>query len=175
MDRLVRLVERAPLEALDPVRVTLPLWIGSLAAWVGATHRDRVQLNVARVMQCAAFSAMLATASMVILDVLDGAPFGGRAASRFISHIRFGLWWAVLLPWAVYHLPPNLGSVGDLFAGVAWSWTESLTGLIAEGRHGGVVGSDDVAEMQDRRFTLAKFKGGAVGHAGWHRSGLMPW
>ena len=123
----------APVEALDQVRVTLPLWIGGLAAWVGTTHRDRVQVNVARVMQCAAFSAMLATASLVILDVLDGAPFGGRAASRFISHIRFGLWWAVLLPWAVYRLPRIWGALAILFAGVAWSWTESLTGLIAGG------------------------------------------
>ena len=165
---LSALWSQAPLEALDQVRVTLPLWIGGLAAWVGATHRDRVQLNVARVMQCAAFSAMLATASMVILDVLDGAPFGGRAASRFISHIRFGLWWAVLLPWAVYRLPRIWGALAILFAGVAWSWTESLTGLIAGG-----VTAVWWAPMMWRKCKTGASRWpirGAVGHAGWHGS-----
>ena len=67
---------------------------------------------------------------LIVLDLANGAPFGGRPSSRFISHIRLGLWWAVLLPWAVRSLTRSLAL---LFVGMAfatWFWTESLSGML---------------------------------------------
>ena len=82
------------------------------------------------ILKCAVVSAGLATLSLVFLDVLDGAPYGGRHASRFISHIRFGLWWAVLLPWASKWLSKTEALAVLCLAMLTWFWTESLSGFL---------------------------------------------
>ena len=116
--------------ALQDVRVKLPLvlgggiMIGMARQAIGFSSRE-----VQSVLRLAVFSAALATASMVVLDVLDGVPNGGRSSSRFISHIRFGLWWALLLPWVAHYLGGKWNAVCLIGALITWSWTQSLTGL----------------------------------------------
>ena len=120
-----------PEGAWNDARVKLPLAVGALAWMVGAARPLAVQVNASRIVSCAVFSAVLATWTLVGLDVVDGGPNGGREASRFISHIRFGLWWAVLLPWALQYIRGLWASLVVASAFLAWSWTESVTGLIA--------------------------------------------
>ena len=86
--------------ALDDARIKLPLLVGGVALLAGRGGAILPNYAGRVILKCAVVSAGVATLSLVFLDVLDGAPFGGRHASRYISHIRFGLWWAVLLPWA---------------------------------------------------------------------------
>lgn len=117
--------------ALQDVRVKLPLLVAGLAWWAGSTRSNAVRIDVPLVLRCAAFSAMLASCTLVVWDVLEGAPYGGRSASRFISHIRFGLWWAVLLPWVTHHLSRGWAWMATITALLTWTWTESLTGLVA--------------------------------------------
>ncbi len=118
-----------PAGAIHDVRVKLPLLVAGLAWWAGQ-HPDS-KVEVQWVLRCAVFSATLATCAVMGLDVLDGAPFGGRSSSRFISHIRFGLWWAVLLPWTAHFLSRGWAWLAVVAAGLTWTWTESLTGLLA--------------------------------------------
>ena len=116
--------------ALNDVRVKLPLLVGGLVLLSRGAFQlpDRGQKAV---LHCAAFSAVLASVAVVVLDLADGGGWGGRSASRFISHIRFGLWWAILLPWLTWGLSRWWGWVSVLSAALVWTWTESVTGLLA--------------------------------------------
>lgn len=116
--------------AWNDVRIKLPLLVGGLALLASRGGAILSEGSVRRVAHCAAFSAALASVTLIVLDLANGAPFGGRPSSVFISHIRLGLWWAVLLPWAVRSLTRSLAL---LFVGMAfatWFWTESLSGML---------------------------------------------
>lgn len=116
--------------ALRDARVKLPLLVGGLVL----LSRGSVRLSSQRrqaILHCAAFSAVLASVAVVVLDLADGGPWGGRSASRFISHIRFGLWWAILLPWITRELSRSWGWMSVLSAVLVWTWTESVTGVLA--------------------------------------------
>lgn len=117
---------------LHDVRVKLPLLAGGLAmvAMSGEAPEVRRQSGV-WVLGLAVFSAATATASIVVLDLMDGGVDGGRQSARFISHIRFGLWWALLLPWALFHLSARWKWLAAASALVAWTWTQTLSGLAA--------------------------------------------
>lgn len=115
--------------ALHDVRVKLPLLVGGLVL----LSRGPVLLSDRgrrAVLSCAAFSAVLASVTVVVLDLADGGGWGGRSASRFISHIRFGLWWAILLPWLTRGLARPWGWACAFSAVLVWTWTESVTGLL---------------------------------------------
>ena len=117
---------------LNDVRVKLPLVAGGLAMVVMAREAQVPDGRVAdTVLRLAVFSAALATVAVVVLDLMDGGSTGGRQASRFISHIRFGLWWALLLPWVLHRLGPTWKGVGITGAVLAWTWTQGLTGILA--------------------------------------------
>lgn len=116
--------------ALHDVRVKLPLAVGGLVLLAARGSALLSARSMDRVLRCAAFSAVAATATIVVLDLVEGAPFGGRSASRFISHIRFGLWWAVLLPLIASRLSRTWSLLAVASAFLAWFWTESLTGLL---------------------------------------------
>ncbi|MEC7114035.1 MAG: hypothetical protein VXW79_03625, partial [Bacteroidota bacterium] len=116
--------------ALHDVRVKLPLAVGGLVLLAARGSALLSAGSMDRVLRCAAFSAGAATATIVVLDLVEGAPFGGRSASRFISHIRFGLWWAVLLPLIASRLSRTWSLLAVASAFLAWFWTESLTGLL---------------------------------------------
>lgn len=116
--------------ALHDVRVKLPLAVGGGVMLVMAKQAIGWSTReVQSIVRWAVFSAALATASLVLLDVLDGVPNGGRSSSRFISHIRFGLWWALLLPWVAHYLGGKWNVVCVVGAAITWTWTQSLTGL----------------------------------------------
>ena len=121
-----------PMLALNDVRVKLPLAVAGMALLAAKNGSYLSRLSVERVLKCAVFSAGLSTACIVCLDLWDGQPFGGRSASRFISHIRFGLWWAALLPLASGVLNKYWGWSSVFFAVLAWTWTESISGLALE-------------------------------------------
>lgn len=117
---------------LHDVRVKLPLVVGALAMMAMAGDGRRMEEGrVGLVLRLAAFSAMAATLTLVLLDLADGGALGGRQASRFISHIRFGLWWALLLPWVCVHLPWRWRWLSVFSALLGATWTQSLTGLVA--------------------------------------------
>lgn len=116
--------------ALDDARIKLPLLVGGVALLSGRGGTVLPHYASRVILKCAVVSAGLATLSLVFLDVLDGAPYGGRHASRFISHIRFGLWWVVLLPWASKWLSRTEALVVLGLAMLTWFWTESLSGLL---------------------------------------------
>ena len=115
---------------IHDVRVKLPLAAGGLAMLAMSRERLGALEVVDGLLKWAVFSAASATAAMVILDVWDGGLSGGRQASRFISHIRFGLWWALLLPWVTHRLRGHWIWVTALGALVTWYWLQCLTGLI---------------------------------------------
>lgn len=116
--------------AWNDVRIKLPLLVGGLVLLASRGGVFLTAGSVSRIVRCAAFSAALASVTLIVLDLSAGAPFGGRSSSVFISHIRFGLWWAVLLPWAVRWLPRSLALLFVFMAFVTWFWTESLSGLL---------------------------------------------
>ena len=116
--------------AWNDVRIKLPLLVGGLVLLAARGGAILSEGSVRRVVHCAAFSAALATAALIVLDLANGAPFGGRPSSVFISHIRLGLWWAVLLPWAVRWLPRTMAWLFVGLAFVTWFWTESLSGML---------------------------------------------
>lgn len=116
--------------ALEDARIKLPLLVGGLALLSGRGSSVLPRYASPIILKCAVVSAGMATLSVVLLDVLDGSPYGGRMASRFISHIRFGLWWAVLLPWASRWLSRSETTIVLILALVTWFWTESLSGLM---------------------------------------------
>lgn len=116
--------------AWNDVRIKLPLLVGGLVLLAARGSAILSEGSVRRVVHCAAFSAALATAALIVLDLANGAPFGGRPSSVFISHIRLGLWWAVLLPWAVRWLPRSMAWLFVGLAFVTWFWTESLSGML---------------------------------------------
>ena len=118
---------------VQDVRIKLPLVVGGLAWWAGQGHLALGSAEVRRILLCAVISATAASWACIGLDVMEGMPYGGRDASRFISHIRFGLWWAVLLPWAAARLAKGWTLVAVVTAFVTWTWTESLSGLLAGG------------------------------------------
>lgn len=118
---------------VQDVRIKLPLVVGGLAWWAGQGRLALGSAEVRRILLCAVISATVASWACIGLDIMEGLPYGGRAASRFISHIRFGLWWAVLLPWAVARLSKGWAWLAVVTAVVTWTWTESLTGLLAGG------------------------------------------
>lgn len=117
---------------LHDVRVKLPLAVGGWAMiTMSRQSRSLSAFELGLVLKVAVFSAALATASLISWDLLDGGPNGGRQSSQFISHIRFGLWWALLLPW-VGHLLGNRWMWGCLIGALsAWTWMQGVTGLIA--------------------------------------------
>ena len=117
--------------ALHDARIKLPLLVGGMALLASGRTGGLSVHSMEIVLKCAVVSAVLATVCIVCMDLLEGFPFGGRQSSRFISHIRFGLWWAVLLPWIAIALPRLWLFGAVFFALVAWTWTESLTGLLA--------------------------------------------
>lgn len=117
--------------AVHDVRIKLPLCVAALALVQAQWGSGTEPIKVDGVLKAAIFSAWAATIAIVALDAADGAPMGGREASRFISHIRFGLWWAILLPWACAGLPKTWSWAALAGALLAWSWTESLTGILA--------------------------------------------
>lgn len=117
--------------SLNDMRVKLPLAAGGLALVVMAREGTWPQARwFDGVLKVAVGSALLATFSIVFLDLLDGGDQGGRQASRFISHIRFGLWWALLLPWVCHRLAAHWRWVALVGAVLAWTWIEGLTGLL---------------------------------------------
>lgn len=113
------------------VRVKLPLAVGGLAMWVMGHEHDR-EYGAAWtfVLKMAVLSALAAGVSIILLDLMNGGLTGGRQSSRFISHIRFGLWWALLLPWVCFRL--NGWWIGITLTGalLSWSWTQGLTGVL---------------------------------------------
>lgn len=117
-------------QAWNDVRIKLPLLVGGMALLASRGEAFLSEGSTRRVVQCAAFSAVLASVNLIGLDLANGAPFGGRPSSVFISHIRLGLWWAVLLPWAVRWLSRPMAMVFAGMAVVTWFWTESLSGLL---------------------------------------------
>jgi len=119
-----------PSTAWNDVRVKLPMLVGGLTLLAGRGTTLLPRYAILDLVKCAVFSAGLATLAVVFLDLWDGAPHGGREASRFISHIRFGLWWAVLLPWAVRWLSGPWALFSVVLAFLTWFWTESLSGFL---------------------------------------------
>lgn len=117
-------------QAWNDVRIKLPLLVGGLVLLASRGESFLSEGSARRVVQCAALSAALASLALIVLDVSNGAPYGGRPSSVFISHIRFGLWWAVLLPSAVRWLPRSMALLFVGMAFVTWFWTESLSGLL---------------------------------------------
>ena len=118
-------------ECLHDVRVKLPLAAGGLAMM--AMSRDKGGMprkDLDTVLKLAVASAFAATIALVVRDILDGGMLGGRQASRFISHIRFGLWWALLLPWVANMLNRRWSLFCLIGAVTAWSWIQGLTGLM---------------------------------------------
>lgn len=116
--------------ALDDARIKLPLLVGGVALLAGRGGAILPNYAGRVILKCAVVSAGVATLSLVFLDVLDGAPFGGRHASRYISHIRFGLWWAVLLPWASKWLSKREALIVLGLSMLTWFWTESISGFL---------------------------------------------
>ena len=119
---------------LHDVRVKLPLAVGGMAMWVMGHESERQEGEVWNgVLKLAVFSSLAAAFSIVFLDLLDGGPSGGRQASRFISHIRYGLWWALIIPWVCARL--NGRWIGATFIGaiISWSWTQGLSGALLAG------------------------------------------
>lgn len=116
---------------LHDVKVKLPLAAGGLAmAAMSKDGRGMGRTELEAVLKLAVFSAVAATLALVARDVADGGALGGRQASRFISHIRFGLWWAMLLPW-VANVLSRRWTLYCLFGALtAWSWIQGLTGLL---------------------------------------------
>lgn len=116
---------------LHDVRVKLPLAIGGWAMVTMSRQSRAVDLHQLKpVVKVAVLSAALATVSLIVWDLSNGGPNGGRQSSQFISHIRFGLWWAFLLPWSGYLLG-NRWMWGCLIGAVsAWTWTQGVTGLL---------------------------------------------
>ena len=117
-------------QAWNDARIKLPLLVGGLVLLASSGEAFLSEGATKRIVLCAAFSVALASLTLIALDVLNGAPYGGRPSSVFISHIRFGLWWAVLLPLAVRWLPRFMALVFVGMAFVTWFWTESLSGLL---------------------------------------------
>jgi len=117
-------------QAWNDVRIKLPLLVGGLVLLGSKGEVVLSEGSVRRIVHCAAFSAALASLTLIVLDVSNGAPYGGRPSSVFISHIRFGLWWAVLLPLAVRWLTRPMALLIVGMALVTWFWTESLSGLL---------------------------------------------
>lgn len=117
---------------LHDVRVKLPLAAGAVAM-IAMSGDDRLieEGRADRVLKWAAFSAIAATLTIVAMDLWDGGALGGRQASRFISHIRLALWWALLLPWICAHLPRGWGWLSVFAALLSATWTQSVTGLVA--------------------------------------------
>lgn len=119
-----------PFLAVNDARIKLPLAVGGLVllalpeAMILSAPFKRI------VLKCAVFSAGCAAWVIVGMDLLDGLPHGGRAASRFISHIRFGIWWAVLLPFAAAWLSRPWAMLAAACAALTWFWTESISGLL---------------------------------------------
>ena len=118
---------------VQDVRIKLPLVVCGLALWAGQGRHSLGSAEVRRILLCAVMSATAASWACIGLDVMEGMPYGGRESSRFISHIRFGLWWAVLLPWAAARLAKGWTLLAVVTAFVTWTWTESLSGLLAGG------------------------------------------
>ena len=118
--------------SLNDVRVKLPLAAGGLALVVMARESAWPHARwVDGVLKMALVSALIATLTVVFIDVWNGGHQGGRQASKFISHIRFGLWWALLLPWVCHRLATCWRWLALAGALLAWTWMESLTGLLA--------------------------------------------
>lgn len=121
-----------PRACLHDVRVKLPLAVGGWAMVTMA--RSSLNLEASQVkfmLKMAVISAGLATLSLMVWDILDGGQTGGRQSSHFISHIRFGLWWALLLPWTG-HLLGRRWMWGCLIGAVTtWTWMQGATGLLA--------------------------------------------
>jgi len=117
---------------LHDVRVKLPLAIGGFAMVTMSRQScamDRHHLKP--VVKVAVLSAALATMSLIVWDLADGGTNGGRQSSQFISHIRFGLWWAFLLPWSGYLLGSRWLWGCLIGALTAWTWMQGVTGLVA--------------------------------------------
>lgn len=120
-----------PEACLHDVRVKLPLAVGGWAMVVMARHSLALQASeVKLVLKMAIVSAGLATAVLIVWDFMNGGPTGGRQASQFISHIRFGLWWALLLPWAAHLLGTRWMWCSLILALSAWTWVQGVTGLL---------------------------------------------
>lgn len=115
--------------AINDFRIKLPLLVGALVLWRMAVE-DRNMKGGETVLKLAVGSALLATLVVVAGDIVDGGQLGGRQSSRFISHIRFGLWWAVLLPLVVNVLGPKWNWLCLAGAVLTWTWTQSVSGLV---------------------------------------------
>ena len=120
----------SPSMAIDDARIKLPLFVGGMALLLSRKMGGVSFASSRVILKCAIVSASAATLAIIGLDLIEGAPFGGRASSRFISHIRFGLWWALLLPWVAAALPRVWLWLGVVAALATWTWTESLNGII---------------------------------------------
>lgn len=116
-------------EAINDFRIKLPLLAGALVLWRMAIEARPME-GRETVLKLAVGSALLAVLALVGGDILDGGQLGGRQSSRFISHIRFGLWWAVLLPLVVNALKPKWGWLCLWGALLTWTWTQSVSGLL---------------------------------------------
>lgn len=115
---------------LHDVRVKLPMAVGGLAMIAMSRENEPIRAEgVDALLKLAVASASVAALSLVVLDLLDGGEVGGRQASRFISHIRFGLWWALLLPWVTYRLGPRWQWMAMGGALLSWTWLQGVTGI----------------------------------------------
>ncbi len=116
---------------LHDVRVKLPLAVGGWAMIIMARQgRTLDDQSLKLILKGAVFSAGLATVSLIACDLLNGGLTGGRQSSLFISHIRFGLWWALLLPWVGHRLSVGWAWACLIGALSAWTWMEGVTGLL---------------------------------------------
>lgn len=115
---------------LHDVRVKLPLAVGGVAMIAMSREEEPIgREEVDVLLRLAVASATLATLAIVFLDILDGGEMGGRQASRFISHIRFGLWWALLLPWVTFRMGPKWQWMAMGGAVLSWTWLQGVTGI----------------------------------------------
>ena len=115
---------------LHDVRVKLPLAIGGMAMIAMSRENEPIpESGVDALLRLAVASAASATVAVVVLDIFDGGEMGGRQASRFISHIRFGLWWALLLPWVTHRLGAKWQWLALGGALLAWTWLQGVTGM----------------------------------------------
>ena len=63
-------------QAWNDVRIKLPLLVGGLVLLASRGESFLSEGSVRRVVQCAAFSAALASLTLIVLDVSNGAPYG---------------------------------------------------------------------------------------------------